>query len=131
MAKHKKRKLIAEADIAQAFNTLMREIGAPNSFVADIDTVHRNRVAFESSLPEMLSQKSNGSYCNPGEAVFVVSMLIENVGRPAEPSSQLDLKAHVSAGVSPVRQHLELFYARHSQSEVKEAFNQLFNVFHI
>jgi len=128
-ARHGKRKLISEADIAQAFNVLMKETRAPDSFVADKDAVHRNRIAFENSLPAMISYKSNGSYCNPGEAVFVVEMMIENVDRPLALSPNFASKSAFAAINPPVRMHLEQFYASHSLSEVTEVFNRLFNVF--
>jgi len=131
MARHGKRKLISEAGIAQAFSVLMREIGAPNSFATDIDAVHSNRIAFESFLPAMISQKENGSYCNPGEAVFVLEMMIENVGRPLAPTPDSAPKAFVAAIKPPVRVRLEQFYANHSRSEVTEVFNHLFNIFQI
>jgi len=127
MGRQGRRKLISEADIAQAFNALMRETGAPHTLTANIDAVHSNRVAFEGALPSVISQKANGSLCNPGEAVWVVSMLIANVGRPAAPSTELDHNPHVGAGAPPVQRHLELFSARHSRSEVAEVFDHLFN----
>ncbi len=131
MARNGKRKLIPEADIAQAFNALMTEIGAPNSLAANIDAVHSNRIAFESSLPAMISQKENGNYCNPGEAVFVLEMMIENVGRPLAPTPDSAPKTFVAAINPPVRVRLEQFSANHSRSEVTEIFNRLFNVFRI
>ena len=131
MARHGQRKLISEADIAQAFMALMREIGAPKSLVADISSVHSNRIAFQSSLPAMISQKDNGRYCNPGEAIFVLEMMIENVGRPLAQTPGSVPKAFVAAIKPPVRVRLEQFYANHSRSEVTEVFNHLFNVFQI
>jgi hypothetical protein len=130
-ARQGKRKLISEADIAKAFNELMREIGASNSFVADIDTVHSNRIVFESALPAMISQKKNGSYCNPGEAVYVLELMIENVGRPLTPTPDSAPNTFAAGINPPVHVRLELFSARHSQSEVICAFNHLFNVFQI
>jgi len=130
-ARSGKRKLISEADIAQAFNTLMKEIGASDSFTADINAVHNNRMAFESTLPAMNSQKKNGSYCNPGEAVYVLELMIENVGRPRTPTPDAGRDTFVAGINPPVRVHLELFSARHSKSEVKEVFNRLFNAFQI
>jgi hypothetical protein len=126
MARQGNRKPISEADIAQAFNALMRETGAPNTLNTNIEAVHSNRVAFESALPSVISQKANGSSCNPGEAVWVVSMLIANDGRSTAPSSQLDHETHVGAGSSPVQRHLERFFAKRSKSEVAEVFGHLF-----
>jgi hypothetical protein len=132
MARQGKRKLISEADIAHAFNALMRETGAPNTLTASVGAVHSNRVGFEGTLPAVISQRANGSLCNPGEAVWVVSMLIANVGRPAAPPSEPEHEPRfVAGGAPPVQRHLELFYANHSQSDVAEAFEHLFNHLHI
>jgi len=131
MARQGKRKLISEADIAKAFNNLMSEIGAPDSLKSDIAGVEKERDAFKKELPAMISQKENGRYCNPGEAVFVLEMMIENVGRPLGPTPDSAPKAFVAGINPPVRVRLDLFSARHSQSEVKEVFNSLFNVFQI
>jgi hypothetical protein len=127
MARQGSRRLISEADIAQAFNAFLRETGAPNALTANVDAVHSNRVAFEGALPSVISQKANGSLCNPGEAVWVVSMLIANIGRSTAPPSQLGHEPHFGAGAAPVQRHLELFYARHSRSEVAKAFDHLLN----
>jgi hypothetical protein len=127
-ARRGKRKLISEADIAHAFNTLMKETGAPDSLAANIDTVHSNRVAFESSLPVLISQRVNGSYCNPGEAVFVLEMMIENVGRSPTQIPYPAPKSFVAAISPPVRRHLQQFCASHSRSEVTEVFDHLFDV---
>jgi hypothetical protein len=130
MTRQEKRKLISEADIARAFNNLMSETGAPDSLRADDAAVKAGRAAFEKEMPALISQQRNGTYCNPGEAVFIVSMLIENIGRSATPSSQSDHNAHVSSGhPAPVRTHLALFCANHSRSDVTKLFNRLFNVF--
>jgi len=130
-ARQGKRKLISEADIAKAFNNLMSEIGAPDSLKADIAEVEKERDAFKKELPAMISQEKNGSYCNPGEAVYVLELMIENVGRPLTPTPDSAPNTFTTGINPPVRVRLELFSARHSQSEVKEVFNSLFNVFQI
>jgi hypothetical protein len=132
LAKQKKRKLISEAEIAQAFNLLVRETGAPDLLRADIETVHKNRAGFANALPAMISLKSNGSYCNPGEAVYLLELLIANIGRPTVSFSQSDHKPYTSVGSPPtVEGNLDLFCARHSQTEVAKIFNHLFKVFQI
>jgi hypothetical protein len=127
MARQGRRKLISEADIALAFNNLMKETGAPGLLRANDAAIKEARGAFEIRLPALISRQKNGPYCNPGEAVWVISMLVANVGRSPAPSSQLDHKTHFVAGAPPVQQHLEIFYAKHSQSKVAEAFEHLFN----
>jgi hypothetical protein len=107
MARQGKRKLISEADIALAFNNLMKETGAPDSLRANDAAIKEARGAFEIRLPALISRQKNGPYCNPGEAVWVISMLVANVGRPPAPSSQSDHEPHFSAGAPPVQQHLE------------------------
>jgi len=137
MARNGKRKLISEADIARAFNTLMKDTGAPGSLHADIITVHRMREDFESALPALISLKTNGSYCNPSEAVYVVEILIESIGRspvPASHSTPDDTGKVMEASSGPkppARRHLEDYFVGHSRSESVNVLNDLFHVFQI
>jgi hypothetical protein len=131
MARHGKRKLISEADILQAFNALMKDIGAPDSLRTDIDAVRRARGAFESTSPALISKKTNGSYCNPGEAIFVIEMLIENVGISPAPPPAHALPQAVSGPKPPVRRQLEQYYADHSRAEIVSVLSHLFNLFQI
>jgi hypothetical protein len=120
-------KLIPEAAVAHAFNDLMTNTGAPDPLRADVSSVERARRAFEREMPAVISQTANGSLCNPGEAVWVVSMLVANIGRPAAPLSQLDDTPHVGAGAPPAQRYLDLFYAKRSQSDVLRVFDNLFH----
>jgi hypothetical protein len=79
----------------------------------------------------MISQKKNGSYCNPGEAVYVLELMIENIGRPLAPTHDSAPNTFVAGINPPVRVSLEQFSANHSRSEVTAVFNHLFNIFQI
>jgi hypothetical protein len=131
MARKGNRKLIPEADIAQAFNQLMKETGALDSYKADVAIVEELRRDFAKALPSLITLKKNGIYCNPGEAVYILESLIQNVARPSTPIPKKTSEMHVGAGIAPVQEHLELFYVKHSQSKVTKVFNHLFKVFQI
>lgn len=115
-----KRKLISEEAIAEAFNDLMRQTAATSSFKADVAEVEKSRLGFENELPTIITASKNGRYCSPGEAVWVLGMLIENVG--AHPPPALHSGFQVSGYVPPVRQHLMQFFYSHS---LKDAVNVL------
>jgi len=78
----------------------------------------------------LFTREKNGSYCNPGEAVYILELLIENVARPHTPIPENLLQVRASPYV-PVHQHLRSYFARHSVPENKAVFNQLFKVFQI
>lgn len=100
MARSGKGSLVPEAKVAQAYNDLMKQTGAPASRYSDETIVRRLRhfgwIADPS--PALFSAHQNGANCNPGEAVFLLSMLIQNNGGPREdpPSSPAP-----PAGVKP------------------------------
>lgn len=75
-------KLIPEARVAKAFNILMERIGAPSSERTDEAAVHRFRehAAALHAFPALLSVDRNGTNCNPGEAVFLLYLLISQNG---------------------------------------------------
>jgi hypothetical protein len=77
-----RRRLVAETAVVRAFNDLMQEIGAPPSVRADEASVHRFRqhAASIQAFPALFSADRNGANCNPGEAVFLVSLLISDNG---------------------------------------------------
>ncbi len=132
LARNGNRKLIPEADIAQAFNQMMKETGAPDSYKVDVAVVEEFREEFAKILPAMITHEKNGSYCNPGEAIYILELLITNVARPHTPIQKNAPKMHFGGAVSmPVREHLELFCVKHSQSEVTKVLNHLFKVFQI
>jgi len=130
-ARQGKRKLISEAEIAQAFNQLMRETGAPDTFTADVAAVESERNALEKRLPALITRKKNGIYCNPGETIYILVLLIQHVARPPDPPIQGSLPQVRPGPYVPVQQHLMIFFARHSVSVNKTVLNHLFKVFQI
>jgi hypothetical protein len=128
-ARHGQRKLISEEEILQAFNALMKDTGAPDALRADMAAVREARTAFEGPMPAVISRKENGAYCNPGEAVFVIEMLIENVGNSSASSAHAG--SQTFSGKAPVRGHLEMYDVKHSQSEVAGVWNRLFHALQI
>ena len=75
-------RLVPEAAVVKAFNDLMQEIGAPPSVRASEASVHgfREHAASIDAFPALFSAGRNGANCNPGEAVFILSLLIEDNG---------------------------------------------------
>jgi hypothetical protein len=75
-------KVVPEVAVAKAFNDLMYEIGAPPSMRATVASVHgfRDHAASIKVFPALLSADRNGSNCNPGEAVFLLSLLLSDSG---------------------------------------------------
>jgi hypothetical protein len=121
-ARQGKRKLISEEVIAEAFNDLMRQTAAPSSFKADVAEVEKARRGFEDELPTIITESKNGRYCSPGEAIWVLGMLIENVGGhpPLVPHSG----SQVSGYMPPVRQHLMQFFYVHSLNESADVLDK-------
>jgi hypothetical protein len=77
-----KKKLVAEADVARAFNELMKAIGAQSSLRTDESSIRQFReyAASIKAFPSLLTADRNGANCNPGEAVFLIYLLISNNG---------------------------------------------------
>ena len=75
-------KLVAESDVVRAFNDLMKEIGGPSSLRTDEASLRRFRehAAAIKAFPALFSADRNGTNCNPGEAVFLLSLLISDNG---------------------------------------------------
>jgi len=82
MARTGKGKLVAEADVVRAFNELMAKIGAPSSLRGDEASIRRFRehAAAIKAFPALFSADRNGMNCSPGEAVFLLYLLISNNG---------------------------------------------------
>lgn len=75
--------LVTEATVVTAFNRIMKEIGTmPSLQATDVD-LHdfRARAASASAFPALLSAGRNNTKCNPGEAIFLVYLLISNNGQ--------------------------------------------------
>jgi hypothetical protein len=78
--------LIPETDVVRSFNDLMKKIGAPPSFQADKENLRKFR-ATSITVPHysaLISANRNGTNCNPGEAVFLLYLLISNNGKIPE-----------------------------------------------
>jgi len=75
-------KLVPEAAVVKAFNDLMQEVGAPLSMRASEASVHgfREHAASIKAFPALFSAGRNGAKCNPGEAVFLLSLLLSDNG---------------------------------------------------
>lgn len=82
MARAGKGKRVAEADVARAFNELMAELGAPSSLRADEASMRgfREHAVSIKAFPALLSADRNGTNCNPGEAVFLLHLLMSDDG---------------------------------------------------
>jgi len=81
-----KGKLIPEADVVRAYNDLMRRIGAPSSFKADEADLRMFRAHSIDvpSLTALISANRNETYCNPGEAVYLLYTLLSYNGASRE-----------------------------------------------
>jgi hypothetical protein len=77
-----KGKLVAESDVVRAFNDLMKGVGAPSSIKTDETSLRRFRehAAAIKAFPALFSADRNGTNCNPGEAVFLLGLLISDDG---------------------------------------------------
>jgi len=135
MARHGKRKLVSEADIASSFNDLMKRVGAPESLRTDVATVHRFRVGplAASPVPALITVDRNGSNCNPGEAVFLMLMLVTNNGSfddrlPAGIKPE-DLPRYVGIEHPPAepdaRRILTIYLSQHSRIDAVELFSAM------
>jgi hypothetical protein len=83
-AREGKGRLIPEADVVSVFNDMMRRVGAPSTVRAGEDAIHafRQQIVDVPSLPALFSASRNGTYCYPGEAVFLLYTLIVYSGVP-------------------------------------------------
>jgi len=124
MARHGNRKLISEIEIAKAVNDLMRQTGAPASLKADLNSVEQARNGWEKQMPALISREKNGTYCYPGESVYILETLIENVGRLPTPLSSSGPSVF-GAGMPPTRVHLMQYYASHSRTDIIRLFNDM------
>lgn len=79
-------KPIPEANVVRAYNELMGGIGAPASFRTTEEPVRQFReyaVSFK-AFPALFSADRNGTNCNPGEAVYLLYLLLWDNGKPSE-----------------------------------------------
>jgi len=82
-ARSGKGKLVREADVARAFNELMVGVGATPPLSVDEASIHRFRehAAANKDFPALLSAGRDGTNCNPGEAVFLIYLLMLRDGK--------------------------------------------------
>jgi len=87
-------KLVPISDVARAFNDLMKEVGAPSSVRTDEKSLQsfREHAAAIKGFPALFSADRNGTNCNPGEAVFLLSLLISDNGVLYEGNLDMDLE---------------------------------------
>ena len=142
MARAGNGKLVPEAAVAKAFNDLMQGIGAPPSIRASEASVHgfREYATAIHAFSALFSADRNGANCNPGEAVFLLSLLISDNGQLYEgnldtaqemiqPHSQQNWNgggAAFSIGGGPESRRLLLIYpSSHNRRETNALFNHL------
>lgn len=84
LARAEKGHLVPEEKVAEAYNNLMKGIGAPASLLSDEAAVRRTRrfKFVEDPSPALESSGQNGTSCNPGEAVFLLARLLADNGGP-------------------------------------------------
>lgn len=98
VARAGKDKLVPELSVVQAFNWLISRIGAPPTFRASEESLHdfRQHAAETKAFPALFSAGRNGANCTPGEAVFLLYLLIEEDGNLSV--QNLDLARRLAAG---------------------------------
>jgi hypothetical protein len=73
--------LVPEANVVQAYNDLMKQIGAPNT--TNDNAVQTLRFApSKKPVDALISWSRNGANCNPGEAVYLLDLVIAIGGGP-------------------------------------------------
>jgi hypothetical protein len=102
MAAHGKHKSVSEAQVASAFNSLMRMVEAPPKIQVTSGTVHKFREILKPFAPQLITLERDASGCDPGEAVTLVILMIFNpepVSLPADKNQRY--VARVRDGDSP------------------------------
>lgn len=128
-------KLASETDIAQSFNGLMEQIGAPDSMRVDGAAVHQFRLGplATSPLPHLISLDRNGKYCYPGEAVFLLVLLITNTpptddGLPVGAKPEARMVGTMRASGENARSLLFAYVSKHSRKDTNTLFNNMAQV---
>jgi hypothetical protein len=124
MARHGNQKLISEIEIANAFNDLMRQTGAPASLKADLNSVEMARRGWEKEIPTLISLEKNGTNCYPGEAIWVLTILIANVEAHYPPFPPGESRM-VSGYRPPAELHLAQYFSSHSPREAAHILDRL------
>jgi hypothetical protein len=129
MARHGKRKLIPESSVAQAFNELMKQVGAGPAPPIETNPliVHQLRVAVYNTSPVLSSLDSHSSECLPSEAVFLMWLLCVNDGAFSIPIPPGGAKPGVSIRQNaPIASSLIYRYsASHSHFETVKLYDHV------
>ncbi len=115
----------------------MRGIGAPPEWKADANGIRkfRTRSATAPKLSVLFTSERNGTDCNPGEAVLLLSLLLINNGQLIETSSDFGNALPKSQGSSalitrsggPAQDGSDLLAAycmKHSHHDVRKLFDR-------
>jgi hypothetical protein len=136
-----RQKLVPEASVVKAFNELMQEIGAPQSLRTNETSVRNYREHAESikAFPALFSAGRNGNNCNPGEAVFLLYLLMSDGGVLHESnldSAQIQTRrdfeknmgrGSVAGGIVPIGSSASCFLSSYSLHHNRNATIALFN----
>jgi hypothetical protein len=137
--------LIPEADVAHAFDELMKTIGEP-TIRTNLEALRRVREQGSLVFPSLFSKESNGTNCNPGEAIFLLYLLISNDGTPSvveiESARRLRQRlpgqggrgafavGHMETAGSRASAALSLYLSRHAPDAKLALFNNLSGLLH-
>lgn len=86
-------KLVPVSNVVRAFNDLMKQVGALPAVHTDEMSVQkfREHAAAIKGFPALFSADRNRTDCNPGEAVFILGLLIMDNGVLHEGNLDMDL----------------------------------------
>jgi hypothetical protein len=140
-ARRGERPLISESEVATAFNSLMSQVRAPDELRTDAAMVHTFRVGplSRSEVPYLITMNRNGANCNPGEAVFLLYLLIANNGTiegqlpPGTTSVRVPSLIITSQDASApnARRSISDYAKHHHRSSLIEAFNPVAQTFRL
>lgn len=132
--------LVPEDRISEAYNELMKKVGAPASLLTNETAVRNLRLmTFDKPSDALITMGRNGTNCNPGEAMYLLLSLFWNNGGPrvdlgktpgnAQPSgshtgrwatSRKISRSDVSAG-----RYLQSYAAAHHPGDTAALFNRV------
>lgn len=135
-------KLVPEANVVKAFNELLAKVGAPTSLKADEAQMasFRRHAASIKAFSGLYTEDRNGPNCNPGEAVFLIYLLISGNGALHEGNLDAALAHTHSEGQQPRRSYgvvalegagsnaeelLSAYASHHERNATLAIFNQL------
>ncbi|MGH9604930.1 MAG: hypothetical protein ACRD3N_04445 [Terracidiphilus sp.] len=140
-ARRGERPLVSETEVAAAFNNLMGEIGAPKELRTDAPMVHRFRVGplSRSDVSHLITLNTNGANCNPGEAVFLLYLLIQDNGTvedhlpPGTTSVMVPslMVTEQDPSAPDARRSIYGYAKHHRRSNLADVFNHVAQAFHL